>query len=205
MKKYIPYAIVGAVCLTWIIVLGGIKRAHRLDFARAQFKYEQVIKEKDMLFKEKKENIQRLEHEISIRTNEVASGKETILTLEEVIRKNNIALDELREAEPEGEETLLVINLRGQIGELVKQFSICRKQGAEYHSIVFSLTEKYEAQLKITEDYKAMLFKETEAHSISKMVSKEYARRLKTLQLESVILKSALLASIIGVVYLLLN
>jgi hypothetical protein len=136
------------------------------------------------------ETIGHLENTVAEAQEEIETLMLTRVNLETRVNELLIELDVIAANEPEQpelESEPLVINLRRQIEKLslavIDQERIIQNQDEH----IFSLTQKYNAQLKISNEYKAMYERERTLHEACNALLKHSEGRIKGLRLRGTV------------------
>ena len=152
MKKTLDLIIIILLLCVGIYLFWSIDQKS-LEIERLQSQYDTMKLAVDMSQRETQAVIKEARDAIAIKDKEISSLTETIKIRESDISTLSNQLDELQNTEPaspELEKTPLVINLRSQIGELTKMYSLSRETIAEQKTIIEAWTTKYNLQVGIS-------------------------------------------------------
>ena len=130
--------------------------------------------------------IERLNNIIVVKDNEIESLIETRVGRERERRELLAQVERLQAREPvqpELESEPLVINLRAQVRQLTLTVDTQEQIIHGNDKIIFSMTQKYQAQLKISDHYKGMYENEKELHRLAILRLKISDKRIKSLRL----------------------
>ena len=116
--------------------------------------------------------------EITEKSNLLVARYETICTLV----TENTRLKQIEPAYPELESHPLVLNLRAQISSLEMVVAEFTLRDSDHESRYFNLTEKYNAQVGISDSYRAMYENEKELHRLAIDRLKIADRRIASLR-----------------------
>jgi chromosome segregation ATPase len=148
--KYLK--IVGVVAVViWAII--GTQRACRIydenSILKGQYDAMKKAAEENKAAADQK--IAELQKTIADKNKEIGEAQEIINNKNKDISKNHAKIVEL-EKEREGlkDKDATIVNLDKQVYYWKDQFSLCQQVIAEKDKIIFSLTEKYDAQVKIS-------------------------------------------------------
>jgi len=126
------------------------------EFSRLKGEYKILKKQFEQSKKEGRERIGGLEREIRQKDGEIEKYQAGIAEREKNLtegKKKIASLEKERENLKDKDE--IIANLETQVRQWAEQFSTCQDIIAEKDKIIFSLTGKYEAQVKISAEYKA--------------------------------------------------
>jgi len=151
MKKTLDLIIIILLLCVGIYLFWSIDQKS-LEIERLQSQYDTMKLAVDMSQRETQAIIVEAKEAIAIKDKEISSLTETIKIRESDITSLSNQLDELQNTEPaapELEKTPLVINLRSQIGELTKMYSLSRETIEEQKTIIEAWTVKYNLSVQI--------------------------------------------------------
>jgi chromosome segregation ATPase len=152
MKKTLDLIIIILLLCVGIYLFWSIDQKS-LEIERLQSQYDTMKLAVDMSQRETQAVIKEARDVIATKDKEISSLSATIKIRESDIATLSNQLDELQNTEPvapELEKTPLVINLRSQIGELTKMYSLSRETIAEQKTIIDAWTTKYNLQVGIS-------------------------------------------------------
>ena len=151
MKKTLDLIIIILLLCVGIYLFWSIDQKS-LEIERLQSQYDTMKLAVDMSQRETQAIIVEAKEAIAIKDKEISSLSATIKVRESDITSLSNQLDELQNTEPaapELEKTPLVINLRAQIGELTKMYSLSRETIEEQKTIIEAWTVKYNLSVQI--------------------------------------------------------
>lgn len=156
MKKYKPY-IIGGICLLMVIlyITCGSCKDHDPYW---EGQYSIINAQLDKLKIEKEAEILTLVNQNEELNKEIGHATERIGTLESnVVTKDASLLNLEKEFTQLGDDKdAKISNLTEQVSIWKEKFTLAEKIISEKDVIIFSLTEKYNNQLKVSLDYKEL-------------------------------------------------
>jgi len=139
---------------------------------------------------------------IAARDKTINSLTVAVLEKESAVTGLNARLDELEGIEATlTDKDEIILNLRGQIKVWSDKFSLAEGIIKDKDGIIFSLTEKYDAQVKVSLEYKGLWEKGKELQRVSdvriKVLEKEVksARLSRTVRVAAVIVGAAFIVN----------
>ena len=175
MKKTLDLIIIILLLCVGIYLFWSIDQKS-LEIERLQSQYDTMKLVVDMSQRETQAIIVEAKEAIAIKDKEISSLSATIKVRESDITSLSNQLDELQNTEPaapELEKTPLVINLRSQIGELTKMYSLSRETIAEQKTIIDAWTTKYNLQVGISASWEKQYNSEHQLRILGEELNKK--------------------------------
>jgi len=175
MKKTLDLIIIILLLCVGIYLFWSIDQKS-LEIERLQSQYDTMKLAVDMSQRETQAVIKEARDVIATKDKEISSLSATIKIRESDIATLSNQLDELQNTEPvapELEKTPLVINLRSQIGELTKMYSLSRETIAEQKTIIDAWTTKYNLQVGISASWEKQYNSEHQLRILGEELNKK--------------------------------
>lgn len=184
MNKWIKYAI-GAI-LVFALVLIGYKSCGLYDkYSVLKGQYDALSQEYDDYKEGALANIEELRNIIAQRDEEIRIINSHIEIKEGEIADLHSRTDELEEAYSEAMQDVAKIdNLTKQVSLWKQKFSLAETIIADKDAIIFSLNEKYEAQEKISLEWKTLYENEATLRNLAEVRLKLADKKLRGLRLQ---------------------
>jgi hypothetical protein len=202
MKKTLDLIIIILLLCVGIYLFWSIDQKS-LEIERLQSQYDTMKLAVDMSQRETQAIIVEAKEAIAIKDKEISSLSATIKVRESDITSLSNQLDELQNTEPaapELEKTPLVINLRSQIGELTKMYSLSRETIAEQKTIIEAWTTKYNLQVQIGASWEKQYNSEHQLRLLGEELNKKLTSSLSNKRTLKVITYVAVaVGTIVGV------
>lgn len=137
-----------------ISVLKGKHEALQIAYADMDLKSREAIDVLKEINKKYDEAMKTATYDIANLKNKIKTKDEKILNLEEEFTQLG------------GNKDAQIVNLQAQIAVWKEKFTLAEGIIADKDSIIFSLTAKYDAQVKISAEWEASYHRQVELHSI---------------------------------------
>ena len=144
--------------------------------------------------------IESLEGNISDKDKAIQRFKEEVKVIESKVTEKSRKIGELEDAYSDLQnDTERVDNLIQQVAQWKEKFLLSETIIASKDKIIFSLTEKYESQLKITNEYKSLYINECEMSRVLTMRLDICTKKSKGLKFSGTI-KNGIVLTLAGVI-----
>ena len=200
MIKNYKYIIAILILVIIIIAFGAYKRSQDAKLYRIEGLYEGNKAEAEKEKQEAQKVIQELKKEIGEKDKLIALAEDNVIELK---KRDEYKSQDLAKLESEvvnlKDKDKIIENLKSQINVWSERFTLAQNQLAEKDKIIFSLTEKYNAEVKISIQWEGLYNRQVDLNKILEDKGKVADKKIARLGFESKIEKVLITGFIIYV------
>lgn len=165
--KYWKHFLVGAVIIMLVCLAYDACNARR-EAVELKQRYDALKYNTDKYKKVAEKTIADKSKEIGLLNNKINELNSNVEEkYNEISAKDERLLELEKTAETLGSQAEIIANLQEQVRIWRDKFSLAEKIIADKDKIIFSLNQKYESQLKITDSYKGLYKNEQQLHELA--------------------------------------